>query len=243
MHESAPWRAIEDSPPGSPQRGSATVAADAVTQTRAAASRWAAAGLAVAGLVGGAAIWLVVAGGGHGSVVVDGGGDRPAASAASADAFARSPDASGTDVVVDVQGAVIRPGIVHLPPGARVAEAVAAAGGYGPRVAADRVDDALNLAAVVKDGDQIVVPSRDDPQPQRSSPAAGSDSQNSGGPIDLNHATATELDGLPGVGPVTATKIIAARDEQPFGSVDDLRTRKIVGAATFDKIKDLVAVP
>jgi competence protein ComEA len=154
--------------------------------------------------------------------------------------------ATGGDLVVDVQGAVVRPGIVHLPGGSRVADAIAAAGGYGPRVAADRVGQALNLAALVKDGDQVIVPSRDD-RPASGATASGSltgtgGNGGNGGPVDLNHATAAELDELPGIGPVTAAKIVAARDEQAFASVDDLRTRKILGAATFDKVKDLVVV-
>ncbi len=151
-------------------------------------------------------------------------------------------NASAGSLVVDVQGAVSRPGIVHLPSGSRVADAIAAAGGYGPRVAADRVGRVLNLAALVRDGDQILVPSRDDPADEASAAPPAMGTSGGGGPIDLNHATATELDSLPGIGPVTAAKIIAAREEQPFATVEDLRTRKVLGSATLDKIKDLVVV-
>jgi competence protein ComEA len=232
---SAPWRALEDPAPagraaaGEPARS----AAPAVTLT--------ARSIVTLATLGGAALLAVIAGvlvlgSGHGTVAIDG---EPLGGG-SMHGIGAIPSVTAERLVVDVQGAVVRPGIVELPPGARVGDAIAAAGGYGPRVAADRVGTSLNLAALVRDGDQIVVPSRDDPSggPAASQATGGTP----GGPIDLNRATATELDGLPGIGPATAAKILAAREEQPFTAVEDLQTRKIVGAATFAKIKDLVAV-
>jgi competence protein ComEA len=241
----APWRALEEDA-ASGGGASTTGAAADPARSGAARSTWIVAAFGAAALVAGAAIWLVATNGG-GTVIVEGDGPGPARSGQPVIAGRSSTaPATGGDLVVDVQGAVVRPGIVHLPGGSRVADAIAAAGGYGPRVAADRVGQALNLAALVKDGDQVIVPSRDD-RPASGATASGSltgtgGNGGNGGPVDLNHATAAELDELPGIGPVTAAKIVAARDEQAFASVDDLRTRKILGAATFDKVKDLVVV-
>jgi competence protein ComEA len=146
-------------------------------------------------------------------------------------------------IVVHVAGAVRRPGLVRLPPGSRVADAIEAAGGLGPRVDGARVDRELNLAAPVADGDHIVVPSRDDPATaagEAGSRATGSPGTAPAGKVDLNHAGAEALDALPGIGPATAAKIIAARQERAFRSLDELVSRKVLGEATLTKIRGLV---
>jgi competence protein ComEA len=239
---SAPWRALEDPAPALTAGGKASASGTPPTAMSGASSLFGRSPLTLvmfvaASVIAAIAVWLVV-GSGHGAVVVDQAGSSVPIADRSARPIAVAP---GAVLVVDVQGAVVRPGVTQLAAGSRVGDAIAAAGGYSPRVAADRIGATLNLAALVRDGDQIVVPSRDDPR----GPPAGSPKPGGGtaaGPIDLNRATAEELDSLPGVGPATAAKIIAGREEQPFTSVDDLRTRKILGAATFEKVKDLVVV-
>ena len=151
--------------------------------------------------------------------------------------------------MVDVGGAVARPGVYRLPEGSRVGDAIEAAGGYGVAVDATLVDRQLNLAAVVRDGDKIRVPARGEAAalPPSSGERGSGNTQGQGaavdgGPVDLNHATAEALDTLPGVGPATVAKIMAAREKQPFASVDDLLARKVVGAATMEKLRALVTV-
>ncbi|MEO8639471.1 MAG: SLBB domain-containing protein, partial [Chloroflexota bacterium] len=117
---------------------------------------------------------------------------------------------SSEGLVVDVEGAVLRPGIIELPTGSRVADAIEAAGGYGPHVDLAAAAAQVNLAAVLRDGQQIVVPL------VGASTAGGSGNGGPGGLVDLNSASPEELDALPGIGPVTVEKIVAARAEQPF---------------------------
>jgi competence protein ComEA len=243
MDEVAPWRALEDPAPTSGGEPSA-----AQQNARSRPPVWVLVAIVAAAVLMAAAFWLAASSGG-GTVAVD--GSTTAVADPSGDPglgpIPSSSRAAGKELVVDVQGAVVRPGVLHLPAGSRIGDAIAAAGGFGPRVAADRVGRELNLAALLRDGDQVVVPSRDDStQPSGAGGPSGAGASSrpgtAAGPIDLNRATVSELDALPGIGPVTANKIVAARNERPFASVDELRSRKILGAATFDKLKDLLVV-
>lgn len=140
-----------------------------------------------------------------------------------------TPSAPGV-VVVDVTGAVVRPGVVTLPAGSRVIDAITAAGG----LAAGADPSALNKAAVLRDGSRVHVP-----RPGETAPAAsvGSPAETK---IDVNRASAAELETLPGIGPSTAQRIIRSREAAPFARVEELQTRGLIGARVFADIKDLV---
>jgi competence protein ComEA len=139
-------------------------------------------------------------------------------------------------LVVHVVGAVRRPGLYRLRDGSRIADAVQRAGG-----ATRRADLSLvNLAAPVSDGSQVVVPRRAPPAAPGAAPAE--DSAAAGGPVHLNTATVEQLDELPGVGPVTAQKIIDYREQHgAFSSVDDLDAIPGIGPARLEQLRDLVA--
>jgi competence protein ComEA len=136
---------------------------------------------------------------------------------------------------VDVVGAVRRPGLYRVHTGARVADAVARAG--GPTGKADV--ELVNLAALVADGEQVVVPQRG--ATVGAGAGAGATSAPSG-PVHLNSATLEQLDALPGVGPVTAQKIVDYRTQHGgFGSVDELDAVPGIGPARLADLRPLVA--
>ncbi len=145
-----------------------------------------------------------------------------------------APQPAARPIVVDVVGAVREPGLYHLADGARVADAVAQAGGLARR--ADR--SAVNLAARVADGQQVVVAARGSPG---AATAAGAGAAAPGAPVSLSAASVEQLDTLPGIGPVTAEKIVAFRQEHgPFTSVEGLDAIPGIGPARLAQLKGLV---
>jgi competence protein ComEA len=143
------------------------------------------------------------------------------------------PAIAADTVTVHVGGWVARPGLVDLPADARVADAIAAAGGALP----GGLTEAINLAEPVIDGMQVLVPGPDTPPD-----GTGGSARTTGeGRIHLNRATASELDALPGIGPVIAERIVAHRTEHgPFTTVEDLLDVSGIGEAKLASLRDLV---
>ena len=185
-----------------------------------------------------------------GEAAADGQDAHPGTSGASEGTGAVSEQPS--ELVVHVSGAVGEPGVVRLPPGSRVDDAVLAAGG----ATGEAELAGVNLARAVVDGEQIHVPVPGEetqvpaaPQPPGGSDAVdGADGSSGGsdgarGPIDLNVAGASELEELSGVGPAIAQRIIDHREKNgPFRSVDDLLEVSGIGPATLEKIRDQTTV-
>jgi competence protein ComEA len=142
--------------------------------------------------------------------------------------------ATAPRLFVNVVGAVRRPGLYTLKDGSRVADAVIRAGGPTPKAQIEL----LNLAARIADGEQIVVPRRGLANPGVAASGGGA----AAGPVHLNSATLEQLDALPGVGPVTAQKILDYRQQHgAFGSVDELDAIAGIGPARLEQLRGLVA--
>lgn len=159
---------------------------------------------------------------------------RPSTVIAAPDVIAEGAIVAGTEpllsetVVVHVVGAVHKPGLVELPAGARVADAVDAAGG----VRNDKALTSVNLARTLVDGEQVML----DPQ---GTPAGGSGSGS--GLLSLNQATAAEFEALPGIGPVLAQRIVDWRTTNgSFRSIDDLNEVSGIGDSIMSQIRSLV---
>ncbi|WP_251047795.1 helix-hairpin-helix domain-containing protein [Planococcus sp. ISL-109] len=141
-----------------------------------------------------------------------------------------------TTVMIDVKGAVKSAGLYELPLGARVADAIEAAGGFLP----DADSRSINLAVIVLDESSVYVPKAGEETAPVPTTASGGDAQPL---VDLNTATEAELTELPGIGPAKAAAIIAHRtDNGPFRSIEQLTDVTGIGDKSFEQLKDLIRV-
>jgi len=147
------------------------------------------------------------------------------------------------EIVVHVAGAATQPGVYRLPLGSRVADAVAAAGG----ALGSAATDAVNLARLLVDGEQVYLPTHDEAMSGEvggsgsGSIGSGGSVGSSGGLVNINTASASELDALPGIGPSTAQKIVDDRESNgPFGRAEDLMRVPGIGESKYNALKDLV---
>lgn len=172
-------------------------------------------------------------------VAVGCGGDRGGQVVARAKPpAARATETGAAALLVDVAGHVRRPGVYRLAVGARVHEAIAAAGGARPGADLGRI----NRAATLVDGQQVLVASSTPEAVPEGSRGAG-DVAGGGGTVSINAADASALDALPGIGPVTAERIVADREASgPYATLDDLDRVSGIGPATIEALRE-VATP
>lgn len=197
--------------------------------------------LAIAAAVAGST--AVIAGAWLATVLLIGSGPVGSGTDATGSAMESQASASGTaagvaDLVIDVQGAVRNPGVVLLRAGSRVADALQAAGGYSRNADLNAAASSLNLAEPLTDGAQVYVPVIG----VAAQPGGGGGGGGSSGLVNLNTATPEELEALPGIGPVTVQKIVAARAEQPFATLDELVAREVINRGQLEDIRDLVTL-
>lgn len=146
---------------------------------------------------------------------------------------------SPKEIVVDIEGAVTKPGVYQVISSSRLQDVVVKAGGFSAKADHEQIAKSLNLAEKLSDGMKIYVPFVGDTIPAGliTNQDAGSSGMPTSGIININTASATELDNLPGVGQVTAQKIITNR---PYAATQDLLDKKVVNQKVFSEIKDSI---
>jgi competence protein ComEA len=168
---------------------------------------------------------------------------------------------SSDSITIDIEGGVVNPGVYQIPAKSRINDAIVAAGGLSADSDVSLMAKSVNRAGVVEDGQKIYIPKINTDITSHNNGfatyAGNNTSQNLGGVvatpqtssqnaagddislISLNSASESELDSLPGVGPVTAQKII---NNRPYSDIQELVVKKAVGASVFGKIKDLISL-
>ncbi len=167
-----------------------------------------------------------------------------------------STSSAQVKIRIDIQGAIMSPGVYMLEEGSRVGDALTISGGLAEGADRQWVAKNLNRAAKLIDGGKIYIPSTVETSTAQSNPSAGGPNQTSqsnlsnlSNPtnllgvtinlVNINSASQAEVEALPGIGPVTANKIIAGR---PYQTVEELKNRKIIGQSLYNKIKDLLTI-
>lgn len=140
-------------------------------------------------------------------------------------------------ISVDVSGAVNKPGVYQLKDGSRIEEAIQAAGGFSEIANEEYISKYLNMAQKISDGSKVYVPAVGESGPNiQSGVVAGSSTQTK---VNINTSTQAELEALPGIGPVTASKMISDR---PYQTIEELLSKKVVSKSVFEKIKDQIII-
>jgi len=162
---------------------------------------------------------------------------KPSKSSLTLEENSKNSEPSASKILVDVAGAVNKPGTYTLTTDARYKDAIKLAGGISPEADEEWIEKNLNQASRVSDGMKIYIPRVGEQASSTSTSTVAGASQT--GLINVNLASSSELDTLPGIGPVTAQKII---DNRPYSQISDLVSKKAVTQSVFDKIKDKISI-
>jgi competence protein ComEA len=144
----------------------------------------------------------------------------------------KTPESTGSQLIVEVAGAVVSPGVYTLDPGSRVADALNKANGVSPNANTIYMQKSINLAAKVTDGQKIYIPTKE--ETQAVSQVIGVEISEEG-KININTASQSKLEELPKIGPKTAQKII---EQRPYSTLEELITKKVVSQSVLDAIKE-----